>query len=88
MTCRLYLLHAVSGRVEVCCGPWRDNEDIFRAIAAWRAAQSAAKRAAVEDGFEANAYRPLQIVAADMVIEKKPGTLFRKGRAVWSVCPL
>lgn len=51
MTCRLYLLHAVTGRVEVCCGQWRDNEDIFRAIAAWRAAQIAAKRAAVAEGF-------------------------------------
>ncbi|HOW75582.1 MAG TPA: hypothetical protein PK959_06580 [Candidatus Competibacteraceae bacterium] len=88
MTMRFYLLHAVSGRVESCCGQWGDNEDVFRAIAAWRIVQSAAKRAAVEEGFEANAYRPLQIVAADTGIEKKPGTLFRKGRAVWIVCPL
>lgn len=48
MTCRLYLLHAVTGRVEGCCGPWRDNEDIFRAITAWQAAQTAAKQAALK----------------------------------------
>lgn len=85
---RLYLLHAITGRVEWCCGPWRDNEDIFRAIAAWQAAQAAAKRAAVEEGFEANAYRPLNIVAADTVIEKKAGSTFRRGKATWVVYPL
>lgn len=85
---RLYLLHAISGRVELCCGPWRDNEDVFRAITAWHTAQAAAKQEAAAEGFEANAYLPLQIVAADTEVEKRPGTKFRKGRWDSIVCPL
>lgn len=81
---RIYIIHAINRRVVFCCGRWRADKDVMRAIEIWRSLQ---QRSKIEAGEEANAYLPILIVAADTANRRRSGQRFTRADLIEVVCP-
>jgi tetrahydromethanopterin S-methyltransferase subunit H len=84
---RIYLIHAITGRVELPVGPLTEH-NIRRALDEFRQIQKESKERLALMGLADNSYRPLKIVSADTVHRQRIGQLFVKAKITEIVCPL